>query len=224
MTKKDPLDIDFGELGEAMEGLQNAFSEGLGAIDQADEEATKGTKPSHLIIINIKASAKIESHNYLVDAHLEFLADLNSILETKTGDVASLLGGLDVDLSKEESSQVVEQLGKPRCVGYLDKFKINKLELHSNKGKIKDGVNKEATMLITLEDKKLHLSFESVFALPKLQAAQTVYNVIPSQEKMQKNVVFDIDKLDKKTTFSWIEKDKDGLKIKGSAEIKKLEE
>ncbi|MEA3355527.1 MAG: hypothetical protein U9Q63_03530 [Patescibacteria group bacterium] len=224
MSKNNPFGVDFGSIGNAMKDLQNAYSGGLAGIDQVNEEIKEDINPSHKILIDVKISAQVESNTYKVDAHLEFLADLNSILNSETGDIASLLDGLGVDLNDGESKQVVEQLGKPRCIGVLDKFKINEIQLNSNQGKIKNGINKKATMLITLEDKKLRLSFESVFALPGLQASKTIYNAIPSQEKMQQNVVFDPDNLSKKINFSWTEKDKDNLKIEGFARIKKLKE
>lgn len=224
MSKNNPFGIDFGSIGDAMKDLQNAYSGGLAGINQVNEEIAEDIDPSHRILIDVKISAQIENHNYKLDAHLEFLADLNSILNSETGDIASLINGLDVDLSNEESNQVVEQLGKPRRIAILDKFKINEIELSSDQGKIEKGINEKATMFITLEDKKLRLSFESVFALPEQQASKTVYNAIPSQEKMQQNVVFDTDNLSKKINFSWTEKEKDNLKIEGSANINELEE
>ncbi|MEA3272807.1 MAG: hypothetical protein U9P90_04040 [Patescibacteria group bacterium] len=224
MSKNNPSGIDFGSIGDAMKDLQNAYSDGLAGINQTNEEVKEDIDPSHTILIDVKISAQVESHNYKIDAHLEFLADLNSILNSETGDIASLVDGLGVNLSDEESNQVVEQLGKPRCIGVLDEFKINEIELNSDQGKIEKGINDKATMLIILEDKKLCLSFESVFALPDLQASKTIYNAIPSQEKMQQNVVFDSDNLNSEIKFKWSEKDKDNLKIEGSASIKKLKE
>ena len=41
-------------------------------------------------------------------------------------------------------------------------------------------------------------------------------------EKMQENIAFDIKKLEAQIEFSWIEKDKDNLKVKGFAKINKL--
>lgn len=101
----------------------------------------------------------------------------------------------------------------------MDDYKVNELKLISDKGKMEKGINEKATMLITLNKNKLSFSFESVFALPKGQAKQTVYNVIPSQEQMQKHVIVESEKLDKKITFFWTENDKDNLKIKGDLQI-----
>ena len=77
-------------------------------------------------------------------------------------------------------------------------------------------------MLITLIKDKINLSFESVFALPKLQASQTLYYAIPSQEKMQENIALDINKLSEKKKFAWTEKEKDNVKIEGTVLVKKL--
>lgn len=222
MSKNNSLGIDLDSLGDAMKGMQDAFAQGLGAIDQVNEEVAQDMEPTHKIIINVNLSAKVEGHDYLVDAKLIFKADLNSILKAQGGDIASLLGGLDVDLSDKEAGQVAEQLGQPRCIAVLDDYKVNELKLSSDKGKLEKGINEKATMLITLNKNKLSFSFESVFALPKEQAKQTVYTVIPSQEQMQKHVVVEKEKLEKKITFSWMEKDKDNLKIKGDLQILKI--
>ncbi|MBN2087273.1 hypothetical protein JW758_02915 [Candidatus Peregrinibacteria bacterium] len=214
--------IDFSAFGNAMKDLQNAYSDGLGAMNQAGEEVAENMVPSHKIIIDCKLSANVESHPYKVDAHLEFEADLDSILNAESGDIGALLSGLNVGLSDEEQEQVAEQLGKPRCIAVLKDSTINSLELHSNEGKIKEGINKKATMLISLEGEKISFSFESAFALPKLQAVKTIYSAIPSQEEMQKNIVINKKNLDKKIHFNWTEKNKDNLKIEGTLIIKKI--
>ena len=219
---KNPLGIDLGAIGDAMKDLENVYADGLGAMNKAGEQAAKDMKPSHRIKIDVNLAARVESHDYKVAAELEFLAELNSILNAETGDIAALLGGLDVDLDEKEKNQVAEQLGQPRCIAILDKSKVKELELSSDKGKIKDGINKKATMLITLDGNKLRLSFESVFALPELQTKQTLYYAIPSQEEMQKNVVIDVKKLKEKASFKWQEKDKDNLKIEGTVKIETL--
>lgn len=221
MPKKNPAGIDFGSIEDALKDLENVYSEGLGAMNQASQKATEDIKPSHKIIVDVETSAKVEGRNYKVNANLEFIADLNSILNAQTGDIGALLSGLNAGLSEKESKQVTEQLSQPRCIAKLNKFKIKELEFHSDKGKLKEGINKKGVMLIKLDNKKLHLSFESVFAFPELQTKQTLYYAIPSQEKMEKNVVLDIKNPNKKISFSWTEKDKDNLKIKGSLKINK---
>lgn len=223
MTKKNPFGFDLGSLGKAMQDLKNVYSEGFGAINQAEEEVAENLEPNHKIKIEVQLSANVENHVYKINTDLEFVADLDSILNSETGDIASLLQNLDVDLDQNESKQVIEQLGKPRCIGILKKFKIKEIELHSEQGKIKEGINPQGTILITLENKKINLAFESVFALPKLQTEQTLYYALPSQEKMQKNIVLETNNLDQKTSFQWTEKDKDNLKITGSVKISKLE-
>ena len=218
----NPFGIDLGALGDAMKDLQNAYSDGLGAMNQAGEEVAEEMVPSHKIIINCIISANVENHPYKVDAHLEFEADLDSILNAESGDIGALLNGLNIGLSKKEQGQVAEQLGKPRCIAVLKNSKLNELELHSDEGKIEEGINKKATMLITLEEGKLSFSFEGAFALPELQATTTVYSTIPSQEEMQKHIVMDKENLEKSIHFEWEEKDKDNLKIEGSLSVEML--
>ena len=191
-------------------------------MDQTGEEVAEDMVPSHKIIVDCKLSANVENHPYKVDAHLEFEADLDSILQTESGDIGALLSGLNVGLSEKEQEQVAEQLGKPRCIAVLKNSKINELKLSSNEGSVEEGINKKATMIITLENDELHFSFESAFALPKLQAKKMIYSAIPSQEKMQKNVVMNKEKLNEKIVFNWTEKDKDNLSIAGTLIAKEV--
>lgn len=218
----NPFGIDFSAIGDAMKGLQNAYSDGLGAMNQAGEEVEENMTPSHQIIVDCKLSANVENHPYKVEAHLEFEADLDSILNANTGDIGALLSGLNAGLSEDEQGQVAEQLGKPRCIAVLKNSTTNKLELHSNEGEIEEGINKKATMLITLEDGKLSFSFESVFALPELQATKTIYSAMPSQEEMQKHIVMDKEHLEEVAHFQWTEKDKDNLNITGTLSIEEI--
>lgn len=219
----NPFWIDFSSLWDALEDLQNVYSEWLQSMGKVNEEIAKDMNPTHKVLINVKLSARVENHNYYIDSQLEFLADLNSILNSESHNLSSVLEWLNLDLSWEESNQVIEQLWKPRCVGMLNNFKINEIELHTDNWEISEGINKKANMLITLEDNKLHLSFESAFALPELQTKETLYYAIPSQEEMQKNVVLNLEDLNKWVDFEWQEKDKDNLKIKGHLEIKEID-
>ncbi len=222
MSNKNSFGIDFGSIGDAMKDLQDAYSGGLNAMIETKEEVVKDVEPSHKIVVDVKVSARIESHDYKVDAKFVFLADLNSILGAEGGDISSLFGGLGFELGEDEADQVVEQLGKPRCVGKLDDVIIKKIKLHSEKGEVKEGVNKNGTILLTLDNDKIRASFESVFALPEIQAKEMIYYAIPSQEKMEKNVTFDINNLNKKVLFKWKEGDKDSLKVEGLAKIREL--
>ena len=168
-------EFDMDSLEDAMKNLQNAFSQGLSAMNQAGEEATEDMDPDHRIIVDVNLSANVEGRNYVNNVHLEFLAELNSVLNAETGDIGSLLAGLGVDLSEEESGQVAEQLGKPRVIASLDGFEQEKLELHSSDGQINTGINEAGNMLITLDNGKLHFSFNSVLALPDIQAEKELY-------------------------------------------------
>ena len=61
-----------------MKNLQNAYSDGLGAMNEAGKQAAEDMDPSHRIIVDTKLSANVEGHDYKVDTHLEFLADLKA--------------------------------------------------------------------------------------------------------------------------------------------------
>lgn len=212
--------FDFGAISKAMKDLQDAYAGGLGAMEEASQQTAEEMNPSHRIIVDTKLSANVESHDYKVDTHIEFIADLNSILENQAGDITSLLSGLNEELSEEEKAQVAEQLGKPKCIAIVDKINTKELELHSEEGSENTELNKEGTMLISLEGEKLTFSFESILSFPKLTSQKTVYFTIPSMQKMQENITLPLNKLDQKTTFSWQEKDKDNLKIKGTLQLK----
>lgn len=219
MDEDKNLDMDFSSLEDAMRNLQDAYSGGLSAMNQAGKEAEEDLTPSHRVIIDVCVSALVEGHVYKNDVHLEFLADLEMLLNAEGGDIASLLLGLGLDINNEESGQIVEQIGKPKGIAVLDKILVHELELHGEKGKINYGINKDANMLITLDEEKLHFSFESVFALADVQSQQTLFYAIPSQEQMQKHVVLRTDALRDKISFKWSEADKDNLKIDGSLSI-----
>ena len=212
--------FDFSGLNEAMKGLQNAYSDGLNAMSEAGRQAAEDMEPSHRIIVEVKLSANVEGHAYKVDSHLEFLADLNSLLESQEGDIMALLGELNARLSEEEKTQVAGQLGKPRCIAVVDTIDTKILELHSEEGPEEAELNKEGTMLITMNGKQLSFSFESVLSFPTLAANKTLYFAMPSMEKMEKNITLPIDKLDQEIDFTWSEKDKDNLKIEGKLKLK----
>ncbi len=215
-------EFDMDSLEDAMKNLQNAFSQGLSAMNQAGEEATEDMDPDHRIIVDVNLSANVEGRNYVNNVHLEFLAELNSVLNAETGDIGSLLAGLGVDLSEEESGQVAEQLGKPRVIASLDGFEQEKLELHSSDGQINTGINEAGNMLITLDNGKLHFSFNSVLALPDIQAEKELYYAIPSQQIMEEKIVLPIENRNDVISFSWEEKNKDGLKVSGKLRVEEL--
>ena len=215
-------EFDMGSLEEAMKNLQNAFSQGLSAMNQAGQEAAEDMNPDYRIIVDAELTANVEGRNYINNVHLEFLAELSSVLDAETGDIGALLAGLGIDLSEEESGQVAEQLGKPRVIAVLDSFEQKQLELHSSDGKIDTGINENGNMLITLEDEKLHFSFNSVVALPEIQTQKELYYAIPSQQIMEENIVLPLENRNETLSFSWEEKDKDGLKVSGQLRLEEL--
>lgn len=210
-----------GKLGDLAKQMQSAYSDGLSAMNQAGEMATKDMNPDHEIELNIKLNASIEGHEYKVDSEITFEIELEPILQTKDspmGDLSSLLDGLGVDIG-EDKDAVMEQLGQPRAIGRVKNIKTKTLEISNKSGKVKTELNKKATLLATLKDGKLHINCEGVFTYPE---NTDVFVAIPSMEKMQKNIVFDTENLSKEIEFKWEEKDKDNLTIEGKGKIKKI--
>ncbi len=212
---------NLGSLGDLAKQMEDAYSMGTNAMNQAGEQVAKDMNPDHKIQVDIKLDAKVEGHVYSVDAEIVFEIELEPVLQavdSHMGDLSSLLDGLDVDLGDDKGA-VMEQLGQPRVVGVVKKIKTNKLEVSDKKGKAKVELNKKATLLATIKDKKILINFEGVFSFPN---NPDVFIAIPSMEKMQKNIMIDIKDIDKKVEFNWAEKDKDNLKVSGTLLISKL--
>jgi hypothetical protein len=212
---------NLGSLGELAKQMEEAYSTGTDAMNQAGEQVAEDISPDHRIEVSCKLDAKVEGHSYSVDADIIFEIELEPILESANssgGDLSSLLDGLDVDLGDDKAA-VMEQLDQPRAVGVVKEIKTKKLEISDKRGKTKAELNKKATILATIKDKKIMFNFEGVFSYPD---NPDVFIAIPSMEKMQKNIVVDLDKIDKKVEFSWIEKDKDNLLVKGSLKLTKI--
>ncbi len=208
-----------GQLGDLAKQMQDAYADGTNAMNQAGKEVAKDMNPDHEIEIDVKISAKIEGHDYKVDASIVFEIELDPVLQaadTPMGDLSSVLDGLDVDLGDDKDA-VMEQLGSPRAVGVVKKVDLKELELHNDDGPVKAKLNEDGTLLATIKDGKMQINFESVLSFPK---HTDVYVAIPSMEKMQENIVVDLDKIDNQVKFKWTEKDKDGLKVEGSLKVK----
>ncbi|QRN83377.1 hypothetical protein JR338_01065 [Chloroflexota bacterium] len=207
---------DFGELSNLAKQMQDAYSQGLGAMNQAGEIAAAEMDPDYKIILDIDFSAKIEGHAYQVDATVIFEIELQPILDaaenSPLGDLASLLGGLGVDLG-EDSDAVMEQLGQPRAIGVVSEIDLRKLVLSGANGKIDAQLNEKGTLLATLTEGKLHINCESVFSYPEHTDA---FVAIPSMEAMQENIVLDLEHLEEKQAFKWTEPDKDNLQVSGT--------
>ncbi len=212
---------NLGALGDLAKQMEDAYSMGTDAMNQAGEQVAEDMDPDHEIQVDIKLDAKIEGHVYSVDAEIVFEIELEPILQASNspmGKLSSLLDGLDVDLGDDKDA-VMQQLGQPRAVGVVKKIKTNKLQISDKKGKAKVELNKKATLLATIKDKKIMFNFEGVFTYPN---NPDVFIAIPSMEQMQENIVINLDAMREKVTFSWKEKDKDNLLVKGSLKIKKL--
>ena len=218
------LGVELSELGDAIQQMQETYADGIAITKKVNTEAVDDIDASHQIIINIELSATVQSKKYYVDAELNFLADLNTLLnmgEAPMDEIAEALGDLDdVDLGDEEETAVLEQLAIPRALGVLDGVELKDFELSGEKGLIETGLNEEAALLITMQDGSLLLNFENVFTYPKIK--EEIYYAIPSGEKMQENIVVELALLNDEVDFEWEEKDKDGLTINGSVKIKEL--
>jgi hypothetical protein len=199
--------------------MQDAYSEGLGAMDDAQEEVIKDMKPDHNIGVDIKLSANIEGHDYEVDSNIVFEIELKPFLEgefSKQGDLSKALEGLDVGGDKDA---IMEQLGKPRVIGAVKKIDTKTLKVSNDEGSVEVALNKDGTLLATIDGDQMSINFESVLSFPN---NDDLYVAIPSMEKMQENIVLDIKELDKKVEFKWVEKDKDGLKVEGSIKVREI--
>jgi len=212
---------NLGSLGDLAQQMQDAYESGTSAMNQAGEQVAQDMNPDHEITVNIQLKASVEGHEYEVDSQIVFEIELDPVLqaaESSMGNLSSLLDGLDVDLGDDKAA-VMEQLGQPRAVGVVKSIKTKTLKVSNKKGSVETELNKKATLLATIQDKKILFNFEGVFSYPE---QPDLFITIPSMEKMQKNIVVKLDELEKKVEFNWTEKDKDNLKINGDLQISTL--
>ena len=207
-----------GALGDLAKQMQDAYSSGTDAMNQAGKVVAEDMNPDHEIKLDIKLSAKIEGHDYKVDAKITFDIELQPVLDaakSPMGDLSSVLDGLNVDLGDDKSA-VMEQLGQPRAVGVVKDIVVNEISVSNSQGKVDAELNKEGTLLATVKDGKILINCESVLSFPN---NNDVFVAIPSMGKMQENIVIDLKDKDKKVSFSWVEEDKDNLEVSGSIQI-----
>lgn len=212
---------NLGDLNALAKKMQDAYGDGVGAMNQASKQVREDINPDHEVVVAVSLSAKIEGHPYIVDAEIVFDIELEPILATANspmGDLSAALDGLDVDLGDDKDA-VMEQLGKPRAVGVVKKIDLKKIELHNEDGKVDADLNKDGTLIATVSDGQIAVNFESVLSFPEMT---DVFVAIPTTELMQKNVVVDVEDLESKKSFSWTEKDKDNLKVSGSIQFSKI--
>ena len=206
---------DLGGLGDLAKQMQDAYSEGMGAMDQAGEQVAEDMSPDHEIELDIKLSAKIDGHDYIVDSKVTFEIELEPILqaaESPMGDLSFVLEGLNVDLGDDKDA-VMEQLGQPRAIGVVKDINTRKLELSTPEGNADTELNTKGTLLATMKDDKILVNCEGVFSYPDHTDA---FVAIPSMEKMQENVIIPLDKITDEVEFNWTEKDKDNLNVEGT--------
>lgn len=225
MTDQDnPLGIDLGAIAGALEGLQGAFAAGLDAIGQAEEEAAGDMEPTHEIVVEVELQARVEGHEYAVEATLRYQADLASILSAQmpAGGLADALGELGIDLGSGEGGAILEQLGRPRVVGVLRGVDVEKHVVHSEDGPEDAAPALGSTMLVTLDGSVLRMSFERAFSYPELQSRKVVYCAVPSSTEMEEHVVVEVARMATAVAFGWEEEDKGPLVINGSVAIREL--
>ena len=212
---------DLGKLGEMAEQMQDAYGEGLDAMNQAGAIAAEELNPDHEVELIIELSAQVEGHPYQVDATVLFEIELNSVLEAANspmGDLSSLLDGLGVDLG-EDKVAVMEQLGQPRAIGAVKQIELRDLALSDDSGKLDAGLNDKGSLLATISGGEIAFNCEGVFSYPDFPGC---YAAIPSMEAMQANLVIPTSDLYKAVAFQWKEADKDNLAAKGTIQLKSL--
>ena len=212
---------DLGKLGKLTEQMQEAYSEGLNAMNMAGEMAAEKMNPDHEVELVIDLSAQVENHPYHVDATVHFNIELNPVLEaagSPMGNLSALLDGLGVDLGDDKDA-VMEQLGQPRAIGAVKRIDLRELTLFGASGKLQAKLNDKGSLLGTISDKNIAFNCEGVFSYPNLPGC---FTAIPSMEMMQENLVIPTSDLYKTITFQWVEPDKDNLKVKGTLQIKPL--
>ncbi len=220
MTSMSDLS-NLGPLGDLAKQMEAAYSLSTDAMNQAGEQVAADMEPDHEIEVSIKLDAQVEGHVYSVDAEIIFEIELEPVLQVSDspmGDLSSLLDGLDVDLGDDKGA-VMEQLAQPRAIGVVKKIKTNDLQVSNKTGKAQVELNKKATLLATIKDKKMLFNFEGVFSYPN---NPDVFITIPSMEMMQKNIAVGLEDIGKKIEFSWTEEDKDNLQVSGTILINKL--
>lgn len=212
---------DFGDLDKLAKQMQDAYSEGLDAMNLAGEIAAEDMDPDHEVELIIDLSAQVEGHRYHVDATVRFEIELNSVLEaagSPMGNLSSLLDGLGVDLGDDKDA-VMEQLGQPRAIGAVKQIDLRELTLFDESGKVKAELNRKGSLLGTVSGDQIAFNCEGVFSYPDSPGC---FAAIPSMEAMQENLVVPTDDLYEAVTFQWKEPDKDNLAVKGTLRIKQL--
>ncbi|MBN2082366.1 hypothetical protein JW859_09190 [bacterium] len=223
MPADDIFDSDaFKALGNLAENLKDAFAEGLEAMHQAGDIAAEEMEPDHEVELAIQLTARVEGHPYKVDALVTFALELAPVLITPHSPLAAIaaaLGSAGVDLG-EDHDAVMEQLGMPRVIGAVTNISTQELELHGPDGRIQAELNRDASLLVTVENGQLRLNCEGVFSFPQHTGA---YYAVPSMAAMQANLVIDRNNLDVPVKFDWTEPDKDNLRVSGTVVIRPLD-
>lgn len=208
--------MDFSNFGDLMDQMKDAYEDGINAMNSMSDLVAEDMDPTHRIDVDIILDGSAEGHPYKVDASLTFLIDLDTIIQavqSPMGDLSSLLGQMGVDLGGEADA-VMEQLSQPRAVGVLKEVNVRTLLIANDQGQVNTGLNEKGTLLAVITDNCLKMNFEGVFSYPEMP---DVYMILPTTDKMQENIKFDLDELDQPVAFSWI--DQDGLSVSGEARI-----
>lgn len=215
---------DFGKFAMGMEELDDGMDslpedELISAQDLSDDEIDE-IDPSHKIIIDIDIKADVSGYKYQVVGQLIFLADLENLLDSDDVDIDDLsMGADDMDRHLSKMNKNNKKLSAPKTVGYLDDYDLDEFVLLGDDGKqVEISLNENASITFVKQDGSLLLNFEGVFSYPKNK--KKLHYLPLSAEKMQENIIFDINFLDEDIDFEWEEDN--GVEVSGSVIIKEL--
>jgi hypothetical protein len=212
---------DLGDLGKLAKQMQDAYGDGLDAMNMAGEIAAEDMDPDHEVELVIELSARVENHSYHVDATILFNIELNPVMEatdSPMGNLSELLDGLGVDLGDDKDA-VMGQLGQPRAIGAVKETELRDLTLFDESGKVNAELNRKGSLLGTVNGEEISFNCEGVFSYPNHPGCHAA---IPSMQAMQENLVIPTGNLYETVTFHWKEPDKDNLEVKGTLQIKPL--
>lgn len=185
-------------------------------IEIKEENEENDDNMNYKIKVNIVLTLDFDQKQHLLDCTLFFRADLKRILKQKGPDLSTIEETLEIELSEEEKEAVKSQIEKPKTIGILDKFIINKMDFGED-DKEKINLNQDAPIIFTKTKDNLTASFESVFVTQSSDAS--LIKLIPSKEKMEKHIIFDVENINEKIEFSWMEINDTTLTIRGDAQI-----
>ena len=89
--------MDFSNLGDLLGQMKDAYEDGINAMSDINDVVAEDMDPTHQIEVDINLEGNAEGHQYMVDAELVFLIDLETMIQaadSPMGDLTSMLGQL----------------------------------------------------------------------------------------------------------------------------------